>query len=48
MNNIFVFGSNEKGIHGKGAAFDARLKHGAIYGQGVGGNSIYYTTSNKN
>ena len=46
MNNIFVFGSNEKGIHGKGAAFDARLKHGAIYGQGVGlqGNSYAIPT----
>ena len=33
---IFVFGSNEAGRHGKGAALEAKLKHGAIYGQGAG------------
>lgn len=33
---IFVFGSNEKGIHGGGAARAAREKHGAILGQGFG------------
>ena len=33
---IFVFGSNLAGRHGKGAALCARQKHGAIYGQGVG------------
>lgn len=33
---IFVFGSNEAGRHGKGAALCARQKHGAIYGQGEG------------
>lgn len=39
---IFVFGSNEKGIHGGGAARVAREKHGAILGQGYGlqGNSF--------
>ena len=36
MISIFVFGSNEAGCHGKGAALNARLHHGAIYGQGVG------------
>ena len=35
-NTIFVFGSNEAGRHGKGAALHARLQHGAIYGQGRG------------
>lgn len=44
MNNlkeIFVFGSNLAGRHGKGAALYARNNHGAIYGNGVGlqGNS---------
>jgi len=34
-NEIFVFGSNTKGRHGKGAAKTA-TKWGAIYGQGVG------------
>jgi hypothetical protein len=38
---IFVFGSNEAGRHGKGAALYAKAHHGAIYGQGAGlqGNS---------
>lgn len=34
--DIFVFGSNLAGRHGKGSALEARLHHGAIYGQGVG------------
>lgn len=34
--NIFVFGSNLAGRHGKGAALHARKNHGAIYGQGFG------------
>lgn len=33
---IFVFGSNLAGRHGAGAARDAVLYHGAIYGQGIG------------
>lgn len=33
---IFVFGSNTKGFHGKGAALFARQNRGAIYGQGFG------------
>lgn len=36
MNEIFVFGSNMAGRHGKGAALYARLNHGAVYGQGIG------------
>lgn len=35
-NQIFVFGSNYAGRHGKGAAKMARQKFGAIDGQGVG------------
>jgi hypothetical protein len=35
-NQIFVFGSNLAGRHGKGAALTAYRKYGAIYGQGVG------------
>lgn len=44
--NIFVFGSNLAGRHGKGAAQCARLHHGAIYGQGIGrqGNSYAIPT----
>ncbi|HTV60926.1 MAG TPA: hypothetical protein VMJ93_18780 [Verrucomicrobiae bacterium] len=43
---IFVFGSNEAGIHGGGAAAFAVRKHGAIFGQGVGrqGNSYAIPT----
>jgi hypothetical protein len=33
---IYVFGSNRAGRHGKGDALTARLRHGAIYGQGEG------------
>ena len=35
-NTIFVFGSNPEGRHGAGAAKVARVKFGAIYGQGEG------------
>lgn len=46
MTEIFVFGSNEQGRHGKGAALFALQNHGAIYGQGVGlqGNSYAIPT----
>lgn len=33
---VFVFGSNEAGRHGKGAALTARQRYGAVYGQGEG------------
>jgi hypothetical protein len=36
MKSIFVFGSNEAGRHGKGAALFAKKNHGAVYGQGWG------------
>jgi hypothetical protein len=35
-NQIFVFGSNTQGRHGKGAALLAKNKFGAIYGQSNG------------
>jgi len=35
-NEIFVFGANRQGRHGKGAALTARNKFGAIYGQSEG------------
>jgi hypothetical protein len=43
---VFVFGSNEKGIHGGGAARVAREKHGAVLHQGFGpqGNSFAIPT----
>lgn len=33
---VFVYGSNELGIHGAGAVLDARLYWGARQGQGAG------------
>lgn len=39
---IFVFGSNREGRHGKGAALEARLKWGAIYGQAAGRQGSSY------
>jgi hypothetical protein len=35
-NEVFVFGSNEAGIHGAGAAQLAHAMFGAKYGQGFG------------
>ena len=35
-DEIFVFGSNLRGMHGGGAAYAAYRKFGAIMGQGVG------------
>lgn len=48
-NEIFVFGSNLAGRHGKGAALTARQKFGAIYGQGIGlqGQSYGIPTKDK-
>jgi hypothetical protein len=50
MSKIFVFGSNEAGRHGKGAAKFAHQNFGAIYGQGSGwqGNSYAIPTKDKN
>ena len=46
MTDIFVFGSNLAGRHGKGSALEAVLNHGATYGQGWGrqGNSYAIPT----
>lgn len=35
-NEVFVFGSNREGRHGKGAAYLARERFGAAYGIGKG------------
>lgn len=50
MTDILVFGSNEAGRHGKGAALFARQHHGAIYGQGEGlqGQSYAIPTKDRN
>lgn len=50
MTEIFVFGSNLAGRHGKGAALFAKKNHGAILGQGRGlqGNSYAIPTKDHN
>ncbi len=49
-NEIFCFGSNFAGRHGKGAALIALRKFGAKYGQGTGlmGQSYGIATKDKN
>ena len=46
MADVFVFGSNTEGRHGKGAALHARNHYGAIYGQARGrqGNAYAIVT----
>jgi len=46
MADIFVFGSNLAGRHGKGAAWHAKREHGAKQGKGLGrqGNSYAIPT----
>ena len=48
-NEVFVFGSNEAGIHGAGAARAAYDKFGAVLGQGYGfaGSSFAIPTNDK-
>lgn len=46
-NQIFVFGSNTQGRHGKGAALLARNKFGAIYGQAEGPQGQSYAIITK-
>lgn len=45
--NVFVFGSNEAGRHGAGAALHARKYCGAVYGQGVGFQGRSYAIPTK-
>lgn len=45
--NIFVFGSNLAGRHGKGAALCAKNDHGAVYGVGVGRTGNAYAIPTK-
>lgn len=44
---IFVFGSNLAGRHGKGAALFAKQNHGAIYGRGIGRQGSSYAIPTK-
>lgn len=47
-NEIFVFGSNERGIHGAGAAKAAFDYYGAIWGQGFGLQGETFAIPTKN
>lgn len=49
MKTIFVFGSNEAGIHGAGAAKEAYRKHGARWGMSYGhyGDSFAIPTKDR-
>lgn len=49
MSDVFVFGSNLAGRHGKGAALHAKKYFGAVYGQGIGrqGNSYAIPTKDE-
>jgi hypothetical protein len=48
--DIFVFGSNLAGRHGRGSAKEALLRHGAVYGKGEGlqGRSYAIPTKDEN
>ena len=50
IRRIFVFGSNEAGIHGAGAAKTAYQEHGARWGEGIGawGHSYGIPTKDHN
>lgn len=47
LNEIFVFGSNYAGRHGKGAALTALKKFGAVYGNGFGPQGQSYAIPTK-
>lgn len=49
MKQVFVFGSNLAGRHGRGSAYAAKVKWGAKYGVGVGptGNSYAIPTKDE-
>lgn len=46
-NQVFVFGSNPQGRHGKGAALQARLHFGAEYGNPIGRQGASYAIVTK-
>jgi hypothetical protein len=45
-NEVFVFGSNESGIHGAGAAYQA-MQFGAVYGKAEGPQGRTYAIPTK-
>ena len=46
-SEIFVFGSNLRGVHGAGAAKAAKEYHGAVYGIGIGRTGDSYAIPTK-
>lgn len=44
---VFVFGSNLRGVHGAGAALDALLRYGAVSGEGIGRVGMSYAIPTK-
>ena len=46
-DHYFLFGSNEAGRHGKGAALCAKNHFGAVYGQGHGEQGRSYAVATK-
>jgi hypothetical protein len=46
-SKIMVFGSNERGAHGKGAALYAKQHYGAIYGQAYGLQGLSFAIPTK-
>lgn len=47
MIEVFVFGSNLAGIHGRGSARAAMVNHGAVLGVGVGFKGRSYAIPTK-
>lgn len=47
-DHVFVFGANEAGRHGAGAAKHARSRHGAVYGHSAGLQGTSYALPTKN
>jgi hypothetical protein len=45
--NVFVFGSNLEGRHGKGAAYEAHIHWGAVRGVGAGPTGMAYALPTK-
>jgi hypothetical protein len=46
-DEVFVFGSNQQGVHGRGAALTAKQQHGAVQGVGEGVTGKAYALPTK-
>ncbi|MGI9211354.1 MAG: A1S_2505 family phage non-structural protein [Methylococcaceae bacterium] len=47
LNSVYVFGSNTAGLHGKGAALEGLIWHGAKMGLGEGASGLSYAIPTK-